>query len=570
MKKYKYTSNRALSVLLAIILLITALSYIPVNLVCAAQRTNNPIQNGSFEYGLENWETYFNEQHSGNAEVTPDYRAAINLSFFLNWYSESGEDQGPVNWSTQLSQKNIRVERDKEYKIKFTASSTVERPIAVSMVTKLTVGDTSDSEYIIIGPEEKTYEIDYTPAGTSFDLTFLMGQFTKEEFPEMPYTTEKFKKHTIYISDVRLVGIDDVEEEPEMKVIGVEDGETYKTPVSVKVNYKKPYTLELKKDGTAINYTEGEQITRNGNYTLTVTDKADSSVYEIIDFKINLDIDYSKEWVVISNKSTNMVMETSGSSGKTLVQGTYTGKAAQFFSIEDASQGYVLIRSMTSGEVLTATVNNKLETAKENDSDWQLWQIDDTVPQGYVKFVNKRNEYAIGVTGASKTEGQTLSIEKKSSNSDEGQQNNDAQRWDIISTIDVKEAIEGKNVDISTQAKWESNAIVTPVVNGLNPAGEITVEFYPLEGTASYSVYFDDKKAAEISKTQLDKATINDSCMITKDGTIKIFNATYSTEVAKHTLYIQTDTGVKTDTIEFYISKRVLAGTRFTALQIWI
>lgn len=566
MKKHikKYINGRILSVFLALALVITALPYIPASVVYAAQSSDNPIENGSFENGLENWETYFNDQYSGTIEIK-DYKAAINFSFFNNWWDWDAEnnvavDKGPVDWSTQLSQKNIHVNQGEEYKLKFTASSTVKRPIAVSMYTQAGTRENSKKELIIIEKDkEQTYEIDYTPISASLDLTFYMGQFTEEQSPELPYTTKEFEKHTIYISDIKLVDSNnaDNEEAPKPRIIGVKDGVEYTAPVSVKVNYKKPYILEIKKDGKVINYNEGDQIISNGEYSITVTDKEDTSISEIIDFTINFQPDYSKEWLVIYNKSTGMVMQTGGSSGNKVMQGTYTGKAAQFFCKEDAGSGYIRLRSMTSGDVLTATVNdNKLETAKEDGSDWQLWKIDNTVPQGYVKFINKHNELVIGVTGATKIDGQSLSLEEKSSNEDEEQQNNDAQRWDIISTVDVKEAIEGKTVDVSTDKKWALNSIVTPVVNGLNPAGQITVEFYPLERAKSYSIYFDGEKKTEVTKAQLDSATIKDNYMTTKDGTIKIFNAAYSTKVSKHTLYIQTDTGVKTDTIDFYISKK--------------
>lgn len=418
----KYLSKVILSFLFAAAAL-AILPYMPVS------ATTNPVVNGSFEYGWEGWDTYFNERYSGKGEVTKDCRAAIDISFFVNFYGADGTDYGPADWSAQLTQNGINVERSRNYKLKFTASSTVKRPIALTMKT--------------------------------------------------------------------------------------------------------------------------------GDYTLTVTDSTNPSAQTVMHFTIKLGIDFNKKWVVIANKSTEKVMEAGGSSGKSVMQGTYEGKASQFFIIEEASSGYVKIRSMSSGYLVGITIQGQLELAGDSGTDRQLWQIDTSVPQGYVKFINKNSQKAIETGGALKTEGKILSMADKSSNDDEGQESADPQRWDIIRTIDAKEAIQGKAVpDVSTPAKWAADAVITPVVNGLNPAGALTVEFYPLEGAGSYDIYFDGEKTASVTKAQLESASVKDSYMLTEDGTIKLFRAAYSTKVSKHTLYIQADTGTKTNTMEFYLTKK--------------
>lgn len=526
----------------SILLIVSIILPIVPSVSFAAGRAENLVKNGSFEDKWEGWETpYFNEQNSGTADITQDYKAAFNFNFLLNWWDWDAEnnvavDKGPVDWSTSLTQKGIRVERGKTYKLKFTASSTVKRPIALTM--KETLGATGDS----------------------LELAFLMGQFTKEKYPELECTTDEITqiKHTIYLSDIKLIDSEAEEEEIQVpKILGVKDGEDYQAPVSIRVNYKKPYLLELKKDGSKIDYKEGTQIVESGKYNLVVTDKEDASIKEIIDFTLAFSIDSSKNWVVISNKATKKVMEAGGSLGTTLIQSDYAKRASQFFTIEKAEDGYIFLRSMTSGLVAAIASDGKLELVKETDNfNKQLWKVDGSVPQGYVRFINKESGQAIDVSNATKIEGQPLSMADKSSNDDEGQQNNDAQRWDIIDTIDAKEAIEGKKVDVSTQETWTRNAIVTPVVNGLNPAGAVTVEFYPLEGADSYTIYLDGKKETEITKEQLQKATVKDNYMITEDGTIKLFKAAYTTKVSKHIIFIQTNTGVKTKTIEFYISKK--------------
>lgn len=122
----KYLSKVILSFLFAAAAL-AILPYMPVN------AATNPVINGSFEYGWEGWDTYFNERYSGKGEVTKDCRAAIDISFFVNFYGADGTDYGPVDWSAQLTQNGINVERSRNYKLKFTASSTVKRPIALTM-----------------------------------------------------------------------------------------------------------------------------------------------------------------------------------------------------------------------------------------------------------------------------------------------------------------------------------------------------------------------------------------------------------------------------------------------------
>lgn len=544
----KYLSKVILSFLFAAAAL-AILPYMPVN------AATNPVINGSFEYGWEGWDTYFNERYSGKGEVTKDCRAAIDISFFVNFYGADGTDYGPVDWSAQLTQNGINVERSRNYKLKFTASSTVKRPIALTMKT----GDYTKKEHFLLDTKEQTYEMDYTTRDTYLDIAFMMGQFSSEQYPDYPYTSNECTKHTIYISDVRLILAGSTEDEkPAPRVIGIEDGASYYSPVYAKVNYRnKPYTLEMVKDGKKIDYKEGAQIWEDGDYTLTVTDSTNPSARTVMHFTIKLGIDFNKKWVVIANKSTEKVMEAGGSSGKSVMQGTYKGKASQFFVIEETSSGYVKIRSMSSGYLVGITVQGKLELAADSGTDRQLWQIDTSVPQGYVKFINKNSQKAIEIGGALKTEGQILSMADKSSNDDEGQESADPQRWDIIHTIDAKEAIQGKaKPDVSTPAKWAADAVITPVINGLNPAGALTVEFYPLEGAGSYDIYFDGEKTASVTKAQLESASVKDNYMLTEDGTIKLFRAAYSTKVSKHTLYIQADTGTKTNTMEFYLTKK--------------
>lgn len=519
----------------------------------------NVIENGNFENGMEGWTTYFNERYAGTAEITEDYWAKIHINFLLNWYIESGDDWGPVDWSTQLSQKNVGVEAGETYTLSFEAYSSVKRPIAVSVDGK--------KGWFLLNPTATTYTYTYEANATkNIDVTFLMGQFPESQYQNYPFTTEnpESKNHDIYITDVKMVSENSADVKKTPGIVGVDNGVTYKAPVSVKVNYRgKEYNLSVTRDEQAINYKEGDAIRETGSYVVTVTDKADTSITATKSFSIDMSLlDYSKDYVVISNKSTEKVMTAGGvKDGSSVLQRSYTGDASQFFALEESKDypGYYLIRSMSNGLVVAAPdmVNETpLQMVEENGKSSQLWEIDETVHQGFVKFVNKTTGYAINVNGASKTEGLPLNVATKTSNADEGQQSVDSQRWDIIRTIDAKEAVEGKKIDTGTVEAWKQNAVVTPVTNKLNPAGPGTVEFYPLEGANSYEIYFDGTKTYTITKEQLDKADKKDDFMVTEDGTIKLFEAWYSTDVAKHTMYIKTDTGVSTNEKTFYLSKK--------------
>lgn len=516
--------------------------------VQAGGKVENLIQNGDFEDGWNHWETYFNEPHSGTAEITQDFMASIKLDFFLNWYTEAG-DQGPVDWSTQLVQKGIQAEAGKTYKLRFHAKSTVKRPIAVEIGAP---SQGKEKEVFLLGQEDGLYEMEITPQSPTLDLAFLMGQFTDGQYPDYPYTAAEFEKHAMYFYGIELVESAYADSQKALPgIVGVKDGMEYQAPVSIRVNYKTgSYTLEVKKDGVAIPYQEGGKLKEDGSYEVSAADASDPSVAVVKRFRIKLALDFGKEWVVIANKATGKVMEAGGSEGSSLVQADYAGRAEQFFLLEEEGE-YVKLRSM-SGNYVVQPNGSRLVLAADNPDGGQRWAIDDTVAQGYVKFVNKESGLAIDVPDSSGTEGLGLVQSEKRPNTDEGQQSRDAQRWDIIRTIDARKAVEGGQADVSTPQAWASNAIVTPVEGRLSPAGPITVEFYPLEGASSYDIYFDGEKTSSITPN----ASGGDSYAVTKEGTVKVFEAAYSTQVSGHSLYLQANTGEKTETTHFYLSKK--------------
>lgn len=142
MKKYL---SKVIFFFLFAVMALPVVFYMPADAAERAGSTLNPVLNGSFEYGWEGWDTWFNERYSGNGDITQDFRAAINISFFVNFYGSDGTDYGPADWSVQLTQDNINVERSRNYKLRFTASSTVKRPVAVTMNT----GDYTKKEHFL-------------------------------------------------------------------------------------------------------------------------------------------------------------------------------------------------------------------------------------------------------------------------------------------------------------------------------------------------------------------------------------------------------------------------------------
>ena len=105
-------------------------------------------------------------------------------------------------------------------------------------------------------------------------------EFTDGTNKEMKKTYGQNAEETINIEDelgnssevkISIKNID----KTQPKISGVENGKTYEEAVTPNITDENLETITLMKDGSPVsNYTNGQKITTNGQYTLTATDKA--------------------------------------------------------------------------------------------------------------------------------------------------------------------------------------------------------------------------------------------------------------------------------------------------------
>lgn len=557
LKKKREIHKRITAILFAVIVCITTVQFAepleaaePSGNLIPEEAAVNLIENGDFTDGFQSWEVYFNESHSGEADVTSDFMANIKISFFLNWYDANGNDNGPVTWSTMLNHTQIPVEKGKKYKVSFLANSTVKRPI------KLELGNRSYFFALDEELKEYTAEYDNTDGNSGkIDFKFHLGPIARSEAGnDTGIGITETDGHYINFADIAMwdttTGTEYVRKPV---IIGVDDNETYHMPVTPSVYYRKAYNIRLTRDGQEAAFAIDEGITDNGNYVLTVTDAQDSSIKTEKKFTIAKNIDYSKEYYVIESKATKKVMEARGvKDGGVVVQSTFAGKAGQFFTIEPVEQGYFVLRALSSGKVVQVAGgskdnNAKLEQGEYTGANSQLWRKI-SVPQGYVKLQNRASGKVIDIAGGQKTENLVLQQYDNSGNGDEGQSSADGQRFDLIRMDNVKSYIEPETVVFHDEEEWKKNAFITPVAEKLNAAGPVAVEWYAAPGNVqSYDIYFDGEKKKTVAAT-------GEHTLKTEDQDI------YSTKVAAHTMKIVASYAgnrqVETNEIKFFISKK--------------
>ncbi|MCX7951907.1 MAG: carbohydrate binding domain-containing protein, partial [Clostridiales bacterium] len=108
--------------------------------------------------------------------------------------------EGPQNWSTQLAQQGLTIEKGKTYVISFDARTTFDRNIQVII-------EHNGGEYTkYLGPQEvyltsemNHYSFEFTmnaETDSNAHLVFALGKIEGNEFPLPP--------HTIYIDNVVL------------------------------------------------------------------------------------------------------------------------------------------------------------------------------------------------------------------------------------------------------------------------------------------------------------------------------------------------------------------------------
>ncbi len=511
----------------------------------------NILENGDFEDNFTKWTPFFNERYSGSASITSDYMVEVKMAFFLNWWDENGNDNGPVSWSTLLEHDAVPVKAKTNYKVSFWASSTVERPIM------LEIGDSQF--FFVLTPELTEYSAVYEHDwgnDREVDWKFHLGPITSQTAPNNNTGMEiaTTDGHTMYFADITMIDeATAADYVPAPSIIGIDNDAVYTAPVAAKVGYRKDYVITLTKDGKAISYTAGDMILENGDYVITVADKADASIKTEKSFTIAKNIDYTKEYFAIRGKATEKVIEVIGiREGGSVVQSTFAGRASQLFTLETIRQGYFVIRALSSGKVIQvvgASAENgaKLEQAEYTGENHQLWRIVE-VPQGFVKLENKASGKVIDVSGAAKTENLQLQQYDNAGSTDEGQANNDGQRFDLIQITDVAQYMETFVSPAQTEAEWKENAFITPLADKLNPAGPIAVEWYAAPGSVkSYDIYFDGKLCKTVDATDAETLKSEDMSI-------------YTTEVAAHTMKIVANYAsgktLETKEINFFVTKK--------------
>ncbi|WP_214767277.1 MULTISPECIES: carbohydrate binding domain-containing protein [unclassified Exiguobacterium] len=140
-----------------------------------------PLKNGSFTEGLNFWSSYV---HYDAQAVVSTVNEAAKIAI-------ASEGQEP--WSVLLEQGNLALVKGQTYQLTFKASSTVARPLEV------TVENAAYTRYfsqvVELGTEAKTYQFDFTLGqDDTAGLKFLMGKAAGSPFAA----------HDVTIDDVKL------------------------------------------------------------------------------------------------------------------------------------------------------------------------------------------------------------------------------------------------------------------------------------------------------------------------------------------------------------------------------
>lgn len=152
------------------------------------------IVNGDFVNGMVGYEVYINESAKatyGVDELTE--AAALGLTI---------EDTGDQDWMIQLKQNHIKLEKDKWYKLTFTAKSDLERTIMYALQRDGSSDDNwipySGTQKIDVCKEYQTYEHVFKMKNDTDDETILsisMGAVNGKRITD---------KHTIFIDNITL------------------------------------------------------------------------------------------------------------------------------------------------------------------------------------------------------------------------------------------------------------------------------------------------------------------------------------------------------------------------------
>ncbi len=216
-------------------------------------REDSLIVNGDFSSGMLGYEVYVND-----AAKVPNY--IVDSLDEENAFAIDIADTGEAAWQIQLKQNDIRLEKDKWYKLAFDAKSTKDRTImyALQRDGSKHKDDNGNEDWTPYSGEPKAA---LTGEWQNFSKVFRMGEDTD------PNTilsislgavggTRITEKHTVVIDNITLEETDPVEEPP------VEPGEPDPNEMIVNGNFASGETHWVKEVGSLAeaNFTDGKAV----------------------------------------------------------------------------------------------------------------------------------------------------------------------------------------------------------------------------------------------------------------------------------------------------------------------
>ena len=216
-------------------------------------REDSLIVNGDFSSGMLGYEVYVND-----AAKVPNY--IVDSLNEENAFAIDIADTGAEAWQIQLKQNDIRLEKDKWYKLAFDAKSTKDRTImyALQRDGSKHKDDNGNEDWTPYSGEPKAA---LTGEWQNFSKVFRMGEDTD------PNTilsislgavggTRITEKHTVVIDNITLEETDPVEEPP------VEPGEPDPNEMIVNGNFASGETHWVKEVGSLAeaNFTDGKAV----------------------------------------------------------------------------------------------------------------------------------------------------------------------------------------------------------------------------------------------------------------------------------------------------------------------
>ena len=216
-------------------------------------REDSLIVNGDFSSGMLGYEVYVND-----AAKVPNY--IVDSLNEENAFAIDIADTGAAAWQIQLKQNDIRLEKDKWYKLAFDAKSTKDRTIMYALQRDGSKHnfDNGDEDWT---PYSGEPEAALTGEWQNFSKVFRMGEDTD------PNTilsislgavggTRITEKHTVVIDNITLEETDPVEEPP------VEPGEPNPNEMIVNGNFASGETHWVKEVGSLAeaNFTDGKAV----------------------------------------------------------------------------------------------------------------------------------------------------------------------------------------------------------------------------------------------------------------------------------------------------------------------